>query len=806
MPHATLKLAPGVDTNRTPALNEVAVSYTDLIRFMPDRGGLGLVQKLGGWTRYIAGSFSNVVRSLKGWADLEATKYLAVGGEGDVGVQVYAPVANSLQDVTPRALSDDVTANGSTKGMVTTAGASVVSFYANTIPNSASFVYFPTTVVVGNIVLYGPYDITAIGANYYSFDVPELLSTISKATASATGTSATITLRFFFRHTYYVGQSIFVSGINDAGYNGTYTVVSVPSIYELTVTKSSGTAITVTNSYGGTVNANVQYGGVVPKYYTTNGNKAITVELQNHGFIVGGTYNAAISTTVGGTTIVGLYTVVRVISDSQFEIDVDNAATSTTSAFENGGDIHASVLVAIVNSALASNYFYGGGVYGEGVYGSGFIPDTADGDPITAVDWSLDNWGSILIANPMNGAIYYWQPIGSNIVNLSYCPNAPLFNIGAFVAMPQRQIVAYGSSFDGVQDPLLVRWCDLEDFSVWLGTANNQAGSYRIPTGSKIVGGMQASQQGLLWTDLDLWSMTYIAQPLIYGFNKIGANAGLIAQKAAGQMGGVVYWMSQKAFWKFGANGVEQIPCPVWDQVFQNFYPGNDANGNPYTDRIRCAPNSQFSEVTWYFPAHYTSDIDADTGLPYDDLIKGTGEVNAYVKYNILLNEWDYGYQPPDDPSVLVGRTAWIDQSILGPPIGAAAATSVEGQTSGFYIYQHETDNNADGVAMPCGFTTGYANLSDGDNMIFIDQVWPDMKWGFFDEPKIASVDITFYVTNYPGDQPRVYGPYPVTVSTQYLSVRMRGRLIAFSVSSADLNSFWRLGAIRYRFQPDGKF
>lgn len=806
MPHATLKIAPGVDTNRTPALNEVAVSYTELVRFMPDRGGLGLVQKLGGWMRYIAGGFSGAVRALKAWSDLENTKYLAVGGEGTVGVQVYNPSLGSLSDVTPRAFIDDITANGSTKGLVTTAGSAGVTLYANTIPNNASYVYFPTGVVLGNIVLFGPYDITATAATNYSFVVPELLSVISKATASATGTSATITIRFFFRHSFFVGQSVFINGIVDPGYNGTYTIVSVPSIYEFTVTKSSGTAITVTNSYGGTVNANVQYGGIVPKFTTISGSKAITVDLINHGLDVGSTYNVPISTTVGGTTLSGLYTVARLISADQFEIYADNAATSSTNGYENGGNIRASILSALINSAVGLNYFYGGGTYNEGVYGSGYVPAATNGDPITAVDWWLDNWGSILIGCPTGGAIYYWQPVGSNITNLSYAPNSPLFNNGCFVAMPQRQIIAFGSSFDGIQDPLLVRWCDLADFSVWLGQANNQAGSYRIPTGSKIVGGLQAPQQGLIWTDLDLWAMTYVGQTYIYGFNKIGANAGLIAPKATGQMGGDVFWMSQKAFFKFGGQGVEPIPCPIWDQVFQNFFPGNDADGNPYTDRIRCAPNSQFGEITWFFPAHYTSDIDADTGLPKDSLIMGTGEVNAYVKYNVILNQWDYGYQHPDDPTVLVGRTAWIDQSVLGPPIGAAAATSVEGQSTGFYVYQHETDNDADGAPIDCGFTTGYAQIAEGDNMIFIDQVWPDMKWGFFDEPKTAKVNLTFYVTNYPGDAPRVYGPYEVTVGTQYLSVRMRGRLIAFSVTSTDLGSFWRLGALRYRFQPDGKF
>ena len=107
MPHQTLKIVAGVDTNKTPTLNEVAVSYTDLVRFMPDRSGLGLVQKLGGWTRFISGTFSAPIRALKAWSDLEYTKYLAIGGEEDVGAQVFRQNDNSLIDVTPRTLQQD---------------------------------------------------------------------------------------------------------------------------------------------------------------------------------------------------------------------------------------------------------------------------------------------------------------------------------------------------------------------------------------------------------------------------------------------------------------------------------------------------------------------------------------------------------------------------------------------------------------------------------------------------------------------------------------------------------------------------
>jgi hypothetical protein len=591
--------------------------------------------------------------------------------------------------------------------------------------------------------------------------------------------------------------------VDPATFDGSFTITSVTDV---TITYTQTGVATAATSYGGSVTPRVTFGGLPPKFTVVSGGATVTVDLINHNYAVGDTFNVPISTTVGGVAISGLYTVTKVNTVDQFEITSDLPATSSANAYENNGQIRSEVFVSVVSADQGDNFVYGGGIYNEGLYGSGFVEASTDGTPITAVDWTFDNWGSILVACPKNGATYYWQPVGSAVQNLSYMPNSPVYNAGAFVAMPQRQVIAYGSSFGSIQDPLLVRWCDLEDFTVWQGTAFNQAGSYRIPTGSKIVGGLQAPQQALLWTDLDLWSMTYIGQPYIYGFNKIGANAGLISQKAAGQMSGAVYWMSQRQFFRFAGQGVEPIPCPVWDQVFQNLFPGNDENGNPYTDRIRCAPNSQFNEITWHFPAHYTYDIDPATGLNLSQMQIGTGEVNAYVKYNIALNQWDYGYQHPDNPAVLVGRTAWIDQSIFGGPIGAAAATSVVGQTSGFFVYQHETSNNADGAAMEAGFTTGYANLADGDNMIFIDQVWPDMKWGFVDEEKTAQVKITFFVTNYPGDPPIEYGPYTVTQNTQYLSVRMRGRLVAIGVSSTDLNSFWRLGAVRYRYQSDGKY
>jgi hypothetical protein len=342
-------------------------------------------------------------------------------------------------------------------------------------------------------------------------------------------------------------------------------------------------------------------------------------------------------------------------------------------------------------------------------------------------------------------------------------PFAPVLNSGMFVAMPQRQIVAWGSTFNGIADPLLIRWCDIGNYNIWLGTVSNQAGSYRIPKGSTIVQCIQGPQQGLIWTDLAIWAMQYVSLPYVYQFNELGNGCGLIGRKAAGSINGIVYWMSQSSFFRLAGSGVEPVACPIWDVIFQDL-------DTTQLDKIRFAANSRFGEVSWYYPT------------------KGTGEIDAYVKYNILLNQWDFG---------TLQRTAWINQSVLGPPIGA--------DSSGF-IYQHEVSQNADGQPMNSSFQTGYFTLAEGDVKTFIDQVWPDMKWGYYNGTQGANVLMTFYVTDYPGATPIAYGPFTLTQATEYITPRFRGRLVSIKIESNDIDSFWRIGNIRYRFQPDGKF
>ena len=317
---------------------------------------------------------------------------------------------------------------------------------------------------------------------------------------------------------------------------------------------------------------------------------------------------------------------------NNFIINPPQIATSSTNAFINGNNVRFTYGFGI--GAIAAGTGYGIGSYGSGGYGTGTAVSPGIGTAIAASDWTLDNWGEILIACPINDGtyqpIYEWSPTSGGPIATVIAAGPPVNDV-IFVAMPQRQIIALGSTFTGIQDPLLIRWCDVNNFDVWLATVTNQAGSYRLPKGSKIVGGLQAAQQALIWTDLSLWSMQYIGAPLVYSFNEIGTGCGLIGRKAAATINGETFWMGASQFYTLGAEGVQAVQCPIWDVIFQNI----DATN---ASKIRTAVNSRFGEITWYYPT-----------------LSSNGEVAAYAKYNVFLNAWDYGS---------LARSAWIDQSV----------------------------------------------------------------------------------------------------------------------------------------------
>jgi hypothetical protein len=515
--------------------------------------------------------------------------------------------------------------------------------------------------------------------------------------------------------------------------------------------------------------ATVNNAGTLVSYATTNGSAQVTVTLTNHGFTLGQTYTSLVSTTVGGVTIFGNYQVQAPVAANTFVINVSNLATSTTSGSQNGGAIQTIYYIQLGPQPLSAGW--GVGSWGSGSWGTGLAPPQGVGTPITATDYSLLNFGEIFIANPAGGPLFQWGP-ESSFLNAGIVNNGPIIADGCFLAQPQQIIVAWGASFNGALNPLRLAWCDAGNFNIWTPTATNFAGGFTISRGSRIVSCIQGGNQFIVLTDIGCWSGQYIGQPLVFSIIEIMAGCGLVGRKAVGTAGTTIYWMSQEQFFMMAAGGVPTpMDCSVWDRVFQRIDTANFS-------KVRFFANSNFSEIGWYYPT-----------LPS---LGGNGENDSYVKYNRVENEWDVGP---------MGRSAWIDSSILGPPIGG---------TTGGIIYQHEVSPDADGVAMTPFIQTGDFSIEQGEEFGFVDWVLPDAKFGLDGQPQTASMLCTVNAKAYATDDISdttfmTSGPMPFSAQSSFIEPRVRGRQANFLFQSQDLGSFWRIGLVRYRVAKDGR-
>jgi Ubiquitin-activating enzyme E1 FCCH domain len=759
MPWQSVRLNPGLDVEETATYSQAAYASTQFGRFKS-----GLFQKLGGWSKFYPLAVGGVGKDLHAWQDLNENRRLAVG----TTTELDSILSGTLTTITPQSLDSDFNPD-----FATTASSATVTITDANIDTVTTddAVYFRTPVAIGGLVLSGLYPIASrVSAHVYTIT--------ARSNAVTTRANLTITnitqanpgvVTYSGADNIANGDLVYIYGV--AGMTqvngGIYTVASLntaANTFQLSGVDTTGfTAYTS----GGTISF-----AAVPKFTTTSGSAAVSVTLQDHGQVAGNSVIFPISTSVGGVTIDGKYLVVSTSGADAFSITANAVASSSTSAFMNSGQAGLTYYIAL--GPLGSGTGYGLGDYGEGPYGIGGTGSSIQtGTPITVTDWMLDNWGEILIAGAENGPIYQWGP-NSGFQNAGIITQAPIFNTGVFVSMAQQQLIAFGSSINayedanggiGVyQDPLLVQWSDIGDFTNWTVNATTSAGNFRIPTGSAILGAMAVQNQNLIWTDLDLWSMAYTGTVFVYAFNKIGGNCGLIGKHARAQLGNSVYWMGRSNFFYYSGGGIQPIPCSVYDAVFQDLDLTN-------AHKTVAGSNTDFTEVWFFYPS-------TSGGLGYPD---------KYAKLNLLENTWEIG--PLD-------RFAWIDRSILGSPI-AIAATGL--------IYSHESGYDNDVLPMTPSFTTGYFYLSEGEDFTFIDKVFPDFKWGTYAGSENAQIQITVNAVENPGDTPTTYGPFTVMKTSPSIDCRIRARQISLTVASADSGSFWRLGLVRFRYSISGR-
>ena len=643
--------------------------------------------------------------------------------------------------------------------------------------------------------------------------------------ASGTTTSAAVTAN---TGSYWGIAKSMWNWINLTGYN----LLSLGTNLKLYIQNSSGGA------YNDVTPIRLTNATVASAFTTTDTSSTVTVNDPGHGAQAGDFVNiSSVSGAVNGITaaqLTGEFQVQTVTSNNTYTILSGGTATSTgTSA------VTATFNYQLTTGNTTFTFGVGWGAGGWGGVTTGYA-STGWGSPAPAGLgvgiqlrlWSQSNYGEDLVLNPRGGAMYYWANNASpniydrcqivkastNVVTKSgtFTPDATCPSVANFVLVSDasRFTFAFGCNDPtGVyattaQDPLQVRWSDQNTLVTWTPAITNQAGGIRLSHGSSIITAVQTRQEILVYTDSAIYSFQYLGAPYVWGNQILGDNISIASPNAVSVVNNVTYWMGTDKFYMYSGR-VETLPCALRQYIY-----GNINLQESY--QIHSGTNEGYNEIWWFYPSITGTNADGSNGT-------GTASspnvlIDRYVIFNHLERTWYYG---TFNGTTVRPRTAWLDSPLRAEPMAAIGFTSSGTYTNGAVVY-HETtvDNNETNtpVAIDSYVQSSDFDIGDGHNFGFVWRLIPDIT---FDGSSSATPTAYFTVrprqnpgSNYgTSNNPSVASAqsyattttYNVQQFTQQVFVRIRGRQMAFKISSSDLGTQWQLGVPRIDVRPDGR-
>ena len=592
-------------------------------------------------------------------------------------------------------------------------------------------------------------------------------------------------------HGAIAGDYVTFSGASTVGglnLNGEFEI--------LTATTNSYTISALTNASssatgGGTVTAAYQINVGLPTYgYSTGWGAGLW-----GGFVSGTTQTSltaalsAANTTITVASTTGFSNATGTILITQELITYSgNTATTFTGATRGA------------NGTVASSHSNGSIVYNANSF-TGWGQSAGFGIPQQLRLWSEANFGDYLIINPRGGSLYMWVPAYTGGGNLLFTSPATLLSstssgiyqtdvdcptISNFVMVSDssRFVISFGCNDYGstAQDPMLIRWSDQEDYATWTPAITNQAGSFRLSSGSTIITAQQTRQEILVFTDAAVFSMQYLGPPYVWGFNILSDNISIAGPNAVATANNITYWMGVDKFYAYTGR-VETLPCSLRQYVY------GDINLEQQY-QFFAGTNEGYSEIWWFYCS------------------AGSTVVDRYVIYNYLDQVWYYG---------TLNRTAWLDSPLRTYPMAATYSHTV--------VY-HENGNDdieINGTVNPINayIQSSDFDIGDGHNFGFVWRMIPDITFDGSDTATPNKPEVTFTVRprQNPGapygtaDVPTVASAqsyatvrnYTVQEFTQIVYTRLRGRQMAFKVESNQLGCQWQLGVPRIDVRNDGR-
>jgi hypothetical protein len=848
MPLQKLAFRPGTNRESTNYNNEGGWYQTNKVRFRS-----GQPEKIGGWVKD-AGALSPVVgtvstsiaypttgtlwgvcRAMWNWITLSGYNLLALG----TNLKYYIQNGNggNFYDVTPITGIPPAAVTVASNAFTTTASASGANRYVTVTCNVSGYNGqtndFVTISGVASAVngipaanLNAEFQMTYVNSSQFTIQV-YVASTVT-VTAGTTGAAV-----FAFQIT--TGGDVFTigTGWGAGGWGG--------STGPLFTTALNGALATVSNTVLSAAidNAVTTISVASTATLAASGSVLIDSEIISYSGVTATTLTGC-TRGASGSTAAAHVSATGVIQYSTVTINVTDASTfAATGTFAVGGEVisysgktgtsftgcvrgYAGYVTAHASGASVVQYASSGT---SAATGWGSAAPAGLGIGVQLRTWSQSNYGQNLVFNPRGGAIYYWVvDTNPTIFNRAQAINAgnnntqnsnaywdadascPTLCNFVLVSDASRLLIAFGTNDPtGVEattalDPMQIRWSDKEDLLTWTPALTNLAGGYRLSHGSSIITAQQTRQEILVFTDSAVYSMQFIGPPYVWNFQLLGDNISIAGPNAVATANNITYWMGLDKFYMYSGR-VETLPSTLREYVF------TDINRSQSFQFV-AGTNEGYSEIWWQYCSANSNVID------------------RYVIYNYLDQVWYYG-DWTNYAGAYQGRTAWLDSSLRALPM-ATTYGAAGGSTNALLVY-HESgvDDGTVNPAVPivANVQSSDFDIGEGNNFGFVWRLIPDLT---FDGSNVNQP--TAYFTALPRTFPgAAYGPsnnpgvtstqnyqnqitYNVQQFTQQVYVRIRGRQMAFRVSSGTtgnaldgLGVQWQLGAPRIDIRPDGR-
>ena len=540
----------------------------------------------------------------------------------------------------------------------------------------------------------------------------------------------------------------------------------------------------------------------------STGSPTVTVNKTSHGLLNGRyvTFDSVTVPTGSGYATTDFedntFEIANVTTNT-FEITMPTNSAGTTS-----GTGSAEILPYVIVGPVFQTAGYGWGTYlwGDSTWGTERTVSDVVLDP---GNWSLDNFGQILVATIFNGKTYTWNPgVSTPRANrATVMSGAPTSTRLTQVSDRDRHLFHFGTETTigdpSTVDPMFIRFSNQEDYNTYQPTATNTVGTFRVDKGNKIMGAVSGKDYTLVLTDTSAYVIQYVGPPFTFSVKQVGTNCGLIGQHALSYSNGIVFWMSgEGGFFMFDGT-VKAIPCLVEDFVFTTT---GDNLGIEYTSAevVYAEHNSLYNEINWFYPK------------------SGSEQIDRCVTFNFAENCWT---------TSSLARSTYADQGVFDLPYAtqyirtATPNFAIQGVTntygaSTYYAHETGTDQiNSSGTTSINAFiksgdfdisatrditgqSTGMADFrGDGEFIMSMKRFIPDFK------VLTGNSKVTLLLNDYPSQSATSspLGPFTITSSTDKVDTRARGRLLAIKIENDGTGETWRYGTLRVDVRPDGR-